>query len=70
MFQDVSLSPLIVCITLKSLTNELNEPEYGYQIDVKKRSNLVLMNDLKCYGKINNEFEGLLRTINAFSDGK
>ena len=48
-FQGDSLSPLLLCIELTPLTNELNRVEYDYQVHGTERkiSHLLYMDDLK-----------------------
>ena len=48
-FQGDSLSPLLFCIALIPLTNELNRADCGYQIHGTERkiSHLLYMDDLK-----------------------
>jgi hypothetical protein len=52
-FQGDSLSPLIFCIALIPLTNELNRTECGYRIHRtdRKISHLLYMDDLKLLGR-------------------
>ena len=50
-FQEQSLSPLLFCLALTPLTNELNRTSYGYKIGEKSINNLFYMDDLKlCKG--------------------
>ena len=67
-FQGDSLSPLLFCISLIPLSLELNNSGYGYKIGNDKFSHLFYMDDLKLYGKDDNEIEGLLRIVKGFSD--
>jgi len=48
-FQGDSLSPLLICIALTALTNELNKADCGYQVHGTERkiSHLMYMEDLK-----------------------
>lgn len=50
------------------LTNELDRIWYGYKIDDKKISPLFIMDELKLYGKDDNELEGMLHIVKTFSD--
>ena len=67
-FQGDSLSPLLFCISLIPLSLELNNSRYGYKIGEDKFSHLFYMDDLKLYGKDDNEIEGLLKIVKGFSD--
>ena len=67
-FQGDSLSPLLFCISLIPLTLELKNSGYGYKIGEDKFSHLFYMDDLKLYGKDDNEIEGLLKIVKGFSD--
>jgi len=51
--QGDSLSPLLFCIALIPLTNELNRADCGYQVHGTERkiSHLFYMDDLKLLGK-------------------
>ena len=52
-FQGDSLSPLLFCIALIPLTNELNRADCGYQVQETERkiSHLLYMDDLKLLGR-------------------
>ena len=67
-FQGDSLSPLLFCTSLIPLTFELKNSGYGYKIGEDKFSHLFYMDDLKLYGKDDNEIEGLLKIVKGFSD--
>ena len=67
-FQGDSLSPLLFCLSLIPLTNELNNTKYGYEIYEKAINHLFYMDDLKLYAKNDKELEGLLSTVKQFSD--
>ena len=58
-FQGDSLSPLIFCIALIPLTNELNRADFGYQVhgNERKMSHLLFMDDLKLLGRNENDLE-------------
>ena len=64
-FQGDSLSLLLFCQSLIPLSKELNRTGYCYNI--KKRSHLFYMDDLKLFAKHDN-LEGLLQTVKKFSD--
>jgi len=55
-FQGDSLSPLLFCIALIPLTNELNRADCGYQVHGTERkiSHLLYMDDLKLLGRNEN----------------
>ena len=55
-FQGDSLSPLIFCIALIPLTNELKRADCGYQVHGTERkiSHLLYMDDLKLLGRNEN----------------
>ena len=67
-FQGNSVSPLLFCLSLIPLTNELNNTKYGYEIYEKKINHLFYMDDLKLYAKNDKELECLLSTVKQFSD--
>ena len=75
-FQGDSLSPLLFCMALNSLSTELNRTGYGYRMSTgngrsAKRqliSHLLYMDDLKLYGRNPDQLDGLLHTVRAFSD--
>ena len=67
-FQVESLSPLLFCLALATLSYELNNTGYGYNIYEEKINHLFSMDDLKLYGKNDYELEGLLRTVKKLSD--
>jgi hypothetical protein len=50
-FQGGSLSPLLFCIALISLTHELNRSRYQMHGSERKISHLLYMDDLKLIGK-------------------
>ena len=64
----MKLSPLLFCLLLIPLTNELNNTKYGYEIYEKAINHLFYMDDLKLYAKNDKELEGLLSTVKQFSD--
>ena len=67
-FQGDSLSPLLFCLLLIPLTNELSNTKYGYEIYEKAIDHLFYMDDLKLYAKNDKELEGLLSTAKQFSE--
>ena len=67
-FQGNSLSPLLFCLSLILLTNDLNNTKYGYEIYKKIINHLFYMDDIKLYAKNNKKLEGLLSTVKQFSD--
>ena len=58
-FQGDSLSPLLFCIALIPLTNELNRADCGYQVHgtESKISHLLYMDDLKLLGRNENDLK-------------
>ena len=67
-FQGDSLSPLLFCLALIPLSHMLNKTEYGYNVLDGSVNHLFYMDDLKLYGKDDNQIEGLLGTVKIFSD--
>ena len=67
-FQGDSLSPLLFCMSLIPLSNELNNSNAGYQIYDRVINHLFYMDDLKLFAKNDQQLEGLLSTVKAFSD--
>ena len=63
-FQGDSLSPLLFCIALIPLTNELNRADCGYQVHGTERkiSHLLYMDDLKLLGGNENDIK-IVQTI-------
>ena len=66
-FQGDSLSPLLFCLLLLPLTNELNNTKNGYEIYEKAINHLFYMDDLKLYAKNDKKLAGLLSTVKQFS---
>jgi len=64
-FQGDSLSPLIFCIALIPLTNELNRADCGYQVHGAERkiSHLLYMDDLKLLGSKENDLENEMKIV-------
>ena len=58
-FQHDSLLPLLFCLSLVPLTNELNSTTYGHEIYERTINHLFYMYDLKLYAKNDSELEGL-----------
>ena len=67
-FQGDSLSSLLFSMALTPLLYESNDTGYGYKIGEEKINHLFYMDDLKLYEKNDKELDGLLRTVNKFSD--
>ena len=69
-FQGDSFSPLLFCQALVPLTSELATSGYGYKISNTSApiSNLFCMDDLKLYGKNDQEQVGELEIVKQFSD--
>ena len=51
-----------------SLTNELNNTKYGYEIYEKAINHLFYMDDLKLYAKNDKELDGSFSTVKQFRD--
>ena len=68
-FQGDSLSPLLFCIALIPLTNELNRADCGYQVHGTERkiSHLLYMNDLKLLGRNENDSKNEIKIVNTIS---
>ena len=69
-FQGDSFSPLLFCLALVPLTSELAAIGYGYKITNASDpiSNLFFMDDLKLYGKNDQEQVRQLKIVKQFSD--
>ena len=67
-FQGDSLSPLLFCLALIPISNELNSTGYGYRIQNRTVSHLLYMDDLKLYGKNDDQLQGLVQTVKNMSD--
>ena len=67
-FQGDSLSPLLFCLALVPLSNELNNTGCGYKIFDNTISHLFYMDDLKLFAKNDVDLEGLLTTVKQFSE--
>jgi hypothetical protein len=64
-----SLSPLLFCIALIPLTNELNRADCGYQISGTERkiSHLLYMDDLKLLGRKENNLKNEIKIVQTIS---
>ena len=63
-FQGDSLSPLLFVTSLIPVTIILRSLKQGYSLDKKTKINhLLYMDDLKLYGKSNNEIDTLIQTV-------
>jgi hypothetical protein len=69
-FQADSLSPLLFCICLIPLTEQLNGLNTGYGEHRRKTriSQLLYMDDLKLLGKSEEELQKQIQTVSTFSD--
>jgi len=68
-FPGDSLSPLLFCIALIPLTNELNRADYGYQVHGTERkiSQLLYMDDLKLLGRNENDLKNEMKIVQTIS---
>ena len=59
------LSPLLFCIALTPLTNELNKADCGYQLHGTERkiSHLLYMDDLKLLGRNEDGLKNGMKTV-------
>ena len=67
-FQGDSLSPLLFCLCLTPLSNELNNTDSGYKVYDRKVNHLFYMDDLKLFARNDRDLEGLLAIVKQFSD--
>jgi hypothetical protein len=69
-FQGDSLSPLLFCICLIPLTEQLNRLNTGYEEHATKTkiSHLLYMDDLKLIAKSEEELQKQIQTVKNFSD--
>jgi hypothetical protein len=69
-FQGDSLSPILFCIALIPITNELNRSNYGYQIHGTERkiSHLLYMDDLKLIGRSEEELTNEIQIVKTLSN--
>ena len=65
-----SLSPLLFCICLIALTEQLNKLNTGYEEQTTKTkiSHLLYMDDLKLNAKSEEELQKQIQTVRTFSD--
>ena len=68
-FQGDSFSPLLFVIALIPLTHVLREAKMGYQLEKNgpKISHMLFMDDLKLFGKSDNEIDSLVQTVQQWS---
>ena len=68
-FQGDSFSPLLFVIILIPLTMVLRESRMGYELEKKgtKINHMLFMDDLKIYGKNENEVDSLVKTVHQCS---
>jgi len=68
-FQGDSLLPLLFCIALIPLTNELNRADCGYQVHETERkiSHLLYMDDLKLLGRNKNDLKNEIKIVQTIS---
>ena len=68
-FQGDSFSPLLFVIALIPLTYVLRETRMGYQLEKNgpKISHMLFMDDLKLFGKTDNEIDSLVQTVHQWS---
>ena len=67
-FQGDSLSSLLFCVLLISLSLELNSSDYRYKIGTERITYLFYMDDLKLRAKDDSEHKELFRIVKGFSD--
>jgi len=69
-FQADSLTPLLFCISLIPLTEQLNKLNTGYEEHTTKTkaSHLLYMDDLKLIGKTEDEIQKQMQVVRTFSD--
>ena len=69
-FQGDSLSPLLFCICLIALTEQLNRLNTGCEEHTTKTkiSHLLYMDDLKLIAKSEEELQKQIQTVKTFSD--
>ena len=66
-FQGDSVSPLIFTVCMAPLTKILQDAKAGYTLGGLKINHLLLMDDLKVYGKDKAEIESLVSTVQLIS---
>ena len=67
-FQGDSLSSLLFCVLLISLSLELNSSDYRYKIGTERITYLFYMDDLKLRAEDDSERKELFRIVKGFSD--
>ena len=69
-FQGYSLSPLLFCICLIPLTEQMNKLNTGYEEHTTKTkiSHLLYVDDLKLIAKSEEELQKQIHTVKTFSD--
>ena len=67
-FQVVSLSPILFCLSLIPLTTEINKTKCGYEIYEKTINHLFYIDDMKLFAKNNKELEDQLSLMKQFGD--
>ena len=68
-FQGESLLPLLFVICMIPLTHVLRKAKARYTLGGGKINHPLFMEDLKLYGKSENEIKGLVSTAEVFSQG-
>ena len=70
-FQGDSLSPLLFCMALAPLSNEIRRANLGYKLGTgagsRNADHLLYMDDLKLYSKSEDDLEKLLSIVHTFS---
>ena len=68
-FRGDSVSPLLFCIALIPLTNELNRTDCGYQVHGTERkiSHLFYMDDLKLLGRNENDLKDEMKIVQTIA---
>ena len=70
-FQGDSLLPLLFCIALIPLTNELNRADCGYEVHGIERKihvcHLLYMDDLKLLGRNENDLKNEIKIVHTIS---
>jgi hypothetical protein len=68
-FQGDCLSPLLFCVAVIPLTNELNRADCAYQVHGTERkiSHLLCINDLKLLGRNENDLKNEIKIVQTIS---
>jgi len=68
-FQGDSLLPLLFCVALIPLTNELNRSDCGYRVHGTERkiSHLLYMDNLKLLGRNKNDLQNKIQIVQTIS---